>query len=186
VIKSGEVKDSGSIFREMTAQDRQIWQDMIDHAFDQFTKIVEDGRPQLKGKLRQELFHKKIEDRMPNGDPKKDDKGNVVMVDYVRRRADGGIFTADQALKFELIDQIGYLDDAIQETRKRAGLGEEYKVIQYDPPRVGLLSLLVGSQSPPPVTQFDPKRLAEGVTPRVWYLSPHSELAGMLAAMGRE
>jgi len=186
LVKAGEVKDSGSMFKDMTAQERQLWQDMVDHAFTQFLKIVEDGRPKLKGKLRDVVIRKKIPDVLPNGEPKKDDKGNQVMVEYERRRADGGIWTADDALKYGLIDQVGYMEDAVKEAHKLAGLGEDFKVIQYDPPHVGLLGLLLGSQSAPPISGFDPKRLAQGATPRLWYMAPQSELAGLLAATGRE
>lgn len=40
----------------------------------------------------------------------------------IRKAADGRIYTAQQALDLGLIDQIGYMDDAIAATRKEAGL----------------------------------------------------------------
>src|SRR5262249_11470813 len=51
VVKAGAIKDSGSMFKDMTAQERQLWQDMVDHAYKQFTQVVEQGRPNLKGKM---------------------------------------------------------------------------------------------------------------------------------------
>src|SRR5262249_39822265 len=93
---------------------------------------------------------------------------------YTRYRADGGIFTADKAKKYGLIDQIGYLDDAIALARDQAHLEENYNVITYDRPP-SLLGIL-GVQGPQqlPGAQFDPSRLSEGAVPRLWYLAPQS------------
>lgn len=42
-----------------------------------------------------------------------------------------GIYQADDALRLGLIDQIGYLDDAIQKTIKMAGLPEDTRIVVY-------------------------------------------------------
>lgn len=47
--------------------------------------------------------------------------------------ADGRIMTANQALELGLIDRIGYLDDAIERTKMRAGLTEAQVVIYRRP-----------------------------------------------------
>jgi protease-4 len=47
--------------------------------------------------------------------------------------SDGRVFTADQALQTGLIDNIGYLEDAIQVARGRAGLSEA-RVVLYRRP----------------------------------------------------
>src|SRR5439155_9136135 len=70
MIKAGDVKGSGSLFHEMTPQERQPWEDMVEHAYRQFLDVVEEGRPALKGKLTEELFP-------PKPIPLHDDKGNV-------------------------------------------------------------------------------------------------------------
>lgn len=41
------------------------------------------------------------------------------------------VFTADEALQLKLIDKIGYLSDAIQETRKLAGVADDARVVVY-------------------------------------------------------
>ncbi len=51
----------------------------------------------------------------------------------LREIADGRIYTARQALDLNLIDEIGYLDDAIEEAKKAAGL-EEARVVTYGRP----------------------------------------------------
>jgi protease-4 len=184
-VKAGEVKNSGSMFHPMTTAERQLWQDMVDHAFRQFQSVVEDGRPKLKGKLREVVIEKMI----PERDEKGEIRGESVKekgVKYVRRRADGGIFTADEAKQFGLIDQIGYLEDAIQEARREAGLGEQdYRAVEYERP-LSLLGGLLGAKTPQPDgLRLDPDKLSSAMAPRLWYLAPQSEMAGYLAALGR-
>lgn len=187
VIKAGAVKDSGSMFHRMSAQERRLWQDMVDHAYDQFLSVVVDGRPELtKAKLRDEIVKREeIPDLDEKGNVKKEG-GQVRMVEYVRRRADGGIYTAADAEKFGLIDKIGFQDDAIKRAKEMANL-TEYRVVQYEK-TPSLMNALMGSQgSASTVGQpLEPGRLASGLSPRLWYLAPQSELAGVLAAMGRE
>ncbi len=43
-IKSGPHKDEGSPFREMTKEEKEIWQKIIDESYDQFVGIVAEGR----------------------------------------------------------------------------------------------------------------------------------------------
>lgn len=180
-IKAGGLKDSGSMFKEMKPQERQVWQDMVDHAYEQFLAVVEEGRPKLKGKLREAVSEKMIP-VPPNGNehPKAPQE-----VKYVRQRADGGIFTADRALFYGLIDQIGYLEDAVKEASKTAGLGDNYRAIVYERPQT-LLSALMQTQSAQPGSQVDFHRLATAAAPRLWYLAPQSDLAAILTAFGRE
>lgn len=54
-------------------------------------------------------------------------------LEEIRELADGRIYTADAALKFGLIDQIGYLDEAIELAKSEAGI-DEAKVIFYSRP----------------------------------------------------
>ncbi len=44
VVKSGPLKDSGSPFREMTDEERRVFQDLIDDLFGQFVDAVAEGR----------------------------------------------------------------------------------------------------------------------------------------------
>lgn len=180
-IKAGAVKDSGSMFHEMTPQERQLWQDMVDHAYHQFLGVVKEGRG---SKLKYPL-----EAHIPEENKTvtyKDEKGQTKDAPYVRQLADGGIFTADKAKKYGLIDQIGYLDDAIKEAKKLGGLGEDYKVITYDKPRT-LLGAFLGAQSDDDASEskVDWSKIAAGLSPRLWYLAPQNELAGIMAAANR-
>lgn len=174
VIKAGEVKDSGSMFHEMTPKERQVWQAMVDHSYLQFLQVVEEGRPQLKGKLQEDLV---INETVPV----RDEKGMSKHENYVRYRADGGIFTADLAKKYGLIDEIGYLQDAVKAAKQAAGLPEDARVVLYERPMT-LFGSLLGVRAAPPAEGLDPAGLASAATPRLWYLAPQSELAGILAA----
>jgi protease-4 len=177
LIKAGEVKDSGSPLKEMTPKERQIWQDMVDHSYLRFLQVVEQGRPALKGKLQDDILIDEVVHI-------RDTTGPTKHVKYTRYRADGGIFTADAALKYGLVDQIGYLDDAVRVAQQAAGLGEDYKVISYERPP-SLFGSFLGVDAKAADSVFDLRHISEGAVPRLWYMAPQSELAGILAAAGR-
>jgi len=61
----------------------------------------------------------------------------------VRELATGQIYTAEQAKKNGLIDEIGYEDDAIEDLKQQLGL-EEVRVVSYEF-QPGLLELLMGT-----------------------------------------
>jgi ClpP class serine protease len=117
-------------------------------------------------------------------DAKSDEGKRPQAEEYVRRRADGGIWTAPDALKYGLIDALGYQDDAIQKAKDLASLGDNYKAVTYEH-KSSLANLLMGGKSEPPKMQLDAIKLAAGATPRLWFLAPQSELAGLLSAIGK-
>lgn len=184
IIKAGEVKDSGSMFHRMTAQERHLWQGMVDNAFDRFLNVVARGRGMTVKQLREPIIRKLIPDREEDGTIKLDTDGKKVMVEFIRRRADGGIFTAQEAKKFNLIDDIGYLKDAVKIAGKEADLKGDFKVVHYERPPSLLGSLLYGEADVKATPPLDASRLANAAQPRLWYLSSQSELAGFIAAAG--
>ncbi|NJN44224.1 MAG: signal peptide peptidase SppA [Anaerolineae bacterium] len=44
VVISGEAKDFGSLYREMTPEELAYWQSLIDETYEGFVEIVADGR----------------------------------------------------------------------------------------------------------------------------------------------
>ena len=54
-------------------------------------------------------------------------------MEKLRPLADGRIYTARQALEFGLIDQVGYLDDAVSLAKEAAGLTAARVIIYYRP-----------------------------------------------------
>ncbi|MGH7170505.1 MAG: S49 family peptidase [Gemmataceae bacterium] len=180
-IKQGQIKDSGSPFGEMTAHERQVWQDMIDDAYQRFVEVVEKGRPMLVGGKLLEAVSVTPVQAGPNFLKKEEGKPKP----YKRYLADGGVWTAEKALKHKLIDKIGTLDDAVQEAHDKAGLGDDYQVIKYTRPSTLLELLGVSGQSHAPPSGFvlDPACLEAGFAPRLWYLAPGAQVSGLFAAM---
>lgn len=54
-------------------------------------------------------------------------------IEKIRRLADGRIYTAEQALDLKLVDKVGYLDDAIEIAKKKAGITKA-RVVSYHRP----------------------------------------------------
>jgi protease-4 len=100
VIKSGELKDSGSAFRDMTEEERALFQAIIDELYQKFLDVVLHGRD------------------------------NALSLDELKAIADGRIYTAQQALKLKLIDEIGYFDTALAKVKTLARV-RDVKVITY-------------------------------------------------------
>jgi len=177
-IKQGQIKDSGSPFADMTPHEQQVWQDMVDTAYQRFVQVVEQGRPALAGgKLLEPVKITPVQ-----AGPvflRKDDKPKP----YDRYLADGGVWTADKALQFKLIDKIGSLDDAVGAAHDAVNLGDNYEAIKYERPGlIHLLGLDVRTPVSPADTLLDPARLEAAFMPRLWYLAPGAEASGFLAA----
>ncbi len=103
-IKSGEKKDWPSSFRSPTQEEIQYIQDkLIKPALDRFVKIVAEAR-----------------------------KASLTLP-QVTRLADGSIFGAQEALDEKLIDQIGYMDDAIDIAKSLAQI-DNAQVVRYRKP----------------------------------------------------
>jgi protease-4 len=93
-LKSGANKDMGSPFRNMSDEDKKLFQGLIDQFYARFVTVVTEGR---KGRLTES---------------------------QVRTLADGRVYTAQQALEAKLVDKIGYLVDAFAEAKTRASLAK--------------------------------------------------------------
>ena len=57
--------------------------------------------------------------------------GRKLDIETVKKIADGRIYTGKQALEKGLVDQLGYLEDAISSVKKMAGLTEA-TIIRYE------------------------------------------------------
>lgn len=88
----------------------------------------------------------------------------------IDKLADGRIYTASQALDAGLIDRIGYLDDAIEEAKKLAGVIRA-TVVTYttpDQPRQTLYSGIRSEASIP--TLWDPWPALQKLNPKFYYI----------------
>ncbi len=102
-IKSADKKDLLSLFRPATPDEERLVQEIIDRLARRFVEAV-GSRP-----------------------------GNTIPKVELERLADGRIFTAGHALEVQLIDRIGYLDDAVTAMKKALNL-EKARVISYQHP----------------------------------------------------
>ncbi len=133
----------GSPFRAMTAEERSIFQGVIDAFYEQFLEVIDQGRPNLS-------------------------------MEEIRRLADGRIYTGPQAKALGLVDDIGYLEDAITLAKQEAGLTRA-KVVTYGRPgeyRHNIYSQFLG-RGPSPWTDFahlELLNMIRGGTPKFMYL----------------
>jgi protease-4 len=120
VIKSGEAKDSGGPFRDMTVEEKKLFQAIIDEYYQDFLSAVAGNR----------------KDR--------------IAADELRRIADGRVYTAPQALKLKLIDEIGYFDDAYKKALAMAGLRSARLVVYtyYPQSTTNIYAAQLGDFSP--------------------------------------
>jgi protease-4 len=84
VIKSGKMKDSGSPFKDLTEEEKKIFQGVIDELYNKFLDVVYQKRK------------------------------DSLSFEKLKKIADGRIYTASQAHTLKLIDEIGYFDSALK------------------------------------------------------------------------
>lgn len=170
LVKAGPIKASGSFFHELSPQERQTWQDMVDAAYDLFLDRIAAGRRIPKEKLRDEVvFRGEAVVRDDKGTAKLEN-GKEVKVPYTRVRADGGTFTAAQAKQFGLVDSIDDLPAVVRAAAKDAGLSR-FRAVTYDRPQ-GVLDLLMAGQARQSAEAQVLRNAGVALTPRLWYLAP--------------
>jgi len=88
-------------------------------------------------------------------------------VKKIREMATGQVFTAKQAKERKLVDQIGFLDDAVKSLKDRLNLGK-VRVVSYEMPPNFLERLISSSESARPEARW--KAILETTVPRAYYL----------------
>jgi protease IV len=104
VIKSGEVKDAGSPWRDMTEAEQKIFQDMIDSMYGQFLEVVLKSR---------------------------EDKG--MTREHLDAFTDGRILTSGQAKELGIIDGVAYPGEVMARARELAN-SPDAAIISYEYP----------------------------------------------------
>ncbi len=122
-IVSDKFKQLGSPTRKLNdadrAEERQVLQTMVDLSFARFKEIVLAGRPGLRDNA-----------------------------EGLKAVTTGQVFTAGQARENGLVDQIGFLEDAIERAIELANLDkDEVRVVKYTRHVPGLLESLSGTQA---------------------------------------
>ncbi len=145
-IASHQNKLMGSPTRELNpdqrAEERKLLQDLVNISFERFKEIVRSGRPKLAG-----------------------DEGALDKV------ATGEIFTAQQALQLGLVDQIGFIEQAIQRAAELAERDtDDLRCIKYDEPATTLSDLLSAQAPQSTVLPTNLQGLLNLTAPRAYYL----------------
>ncbi|UCE50176.1 MAG: signal peptide peptidase SppA [Phycisphaerales bacterium] len=137
-IKSGTKKDWPSSFKAPTEdQLKYIQEKMIAPALKRFTEVVAEGRT-----------------------------GSLTATEVAELAKEAEIYGAEEALKEKLIDQIGYMDEAVSLVKSMAGL-DDAQVVRYRRPFSFRDFLMTGKVSLP---KLDRTTLYELGTPEVLYL----------------
>lgn len=121
-VKSGKMKDSGSLLKPMTDEERAEWQKMVDVMFALFLDVILKHRGEKVG-----------------GEEK------------LRVLADGRVYVAEEARDLGLIDDIGFQEDAVVSAAKHAGIDEDnVRIITYQRPYDSFLEIFGGTSSSTP------------------------------------
>ncbi len=143
-ITSGDLKLMGSPTRPMNDKEQAVLQALVDESFEGFKAIVRSGRPAFR-----------------------DDEESLNGV------ATGQIFTAGQALKKGLVDELGFLEKAIERAAELANLTvDEVRCVKYSK-HVAPIDAILGATAPtrsPQANGLDLRGLIELSTPRAYYL----------------
>ncbi len=135
-------KDAANdITRTWTEQDREVIQVLLDSAYDRFLQVVVEGR------------------------------SGVLSEEEVREIADGRVLTAQQALDAKLVDDIGYLDDAVNEAAKLVGLSPDKVHVTVLGSKPTIMQALLGADTDLPTMNAEQVRsaLTELGVPRLSY-----------------
>lgn len=115
-VTSGDMKDAGSPFREMTVEEREYYQRIVAQLHEQFIKAVIEGRD---GRMTAE---------------------------EVRKVADGRVFTGSEAVELKLVDQTGGLKQALRKAGEMAGVSGEPNPVYPRVRKPSLLDVLAESR----------------------------------------
>lgn len=96
-------KDELNPMRAWTEKDRDVITGILNNAYEQFVEVVYEGRKEIDF----------------------DGKQYGLTMEQVRELATGAVFTADEAKENMLVDQVGYLGDAIAIAKDKAGIAAD-------------------------------------------------------------
>ncbi len=121
-IKSGKFKDTGSMDRPMTPQEKEYVQETINEVFEQFLGAVIQGRREAFQNHAAKGLRKKPQDVT-----------DQEIKNYILPYADGRVLTGEKAFELGFVDQLGNYEDAVQLTADLAGMKGE-PTVRYDRP----------------------------------------------------
>ncbi|MDR0391347.1 MAG: signal peptide peptidase SppA [Planctomycetaceae bacterium] len=140
-ITSGRLKGMGSITKQMTEEERKVWQKLVDDSFAQFKSVIREGRKNF------------------DEDP-----------DLLDKLATGQVYNATEAKTNGLIDNIGYIDDAIDKAISLSGVSEhDVKVVKYKPKSQFMETLLEGKTA---TNLMSAETISDLTTPKIYLIMP--------------
>ena len=138
-LTMGEKKDWPSSFRAPEEEEiTYIKSRLLEPAYERFVEVIEEGR------------------------------GKILSATEVRDLADGSIYVATEAAEVELIDKVGYLDEAVAAVKALAGI-EDAQVVEYRSP-FSFMRMLGAQEKKSSMLHLDRSKLFELSTPQVLYL----------------
>ncbi len=160
VFKSGKFKDMLSPDKreeEISAEEKEMIQSMINETYDKFKSVVQAGRDGSHD------LNKKAK--------AKEDQGRALAKNW-QQYADGRILSGKGALDLGLVDELGDFDDAVERAKIIAGIGDA-TVVEYQliPNLLNLLRFLGKSDAKGVKIEFgaDLPKVKAG---RLYFLSP--------------
>ena len=126
VIKSGSFKDSGSMYRKMTAGEEDLFRNSVMQAYEQFITAIEDGRIKRK-------------------DVYLGERRNLT-IEILKKYADGRVFLGEEAYQLGFIDMLGSQYDAQLLASAMAGYKTILPIVPYNKMN-GLASILMNFEN---------------------------------------
>jgi protease-4 len=137
IVKSGPKKDWPSSFQIPSEEQIQyLHQKLIKPAYERFVDVVAEGRE------------------------------DILTREEIQLLADGSIYSAPEAAQEHLIDELGYLRDAIDLAESLAGVMDA-RVVEYR--EVFTIASFLQARSQPGIS-LNPKTLLHWTTPELMYL----------------
>lgn len=135
-----------SMTRPMSEEERALAQEYVDETFQRFVSVVKQGRPALRD-----------QEGLKHGE---------------RDLATGELFSAERAKQYGLVDEIGFIEDALARVAELSKVElDDVRVVHYK--RLGgLLDSFLGLAEARAQTRspLDWPALLEGTVPRAYYL----------------
>ncbi len=137
-LATGPLKDTLNPFKQMSAQEREVWDEIIEDSFVRFLTVIDEGRPKLS-------------------------------MEQIRELATGQVYTANQALKNGLVDEISFEEDSLKKFQESLGL-KKVRVVTYKS-HSSFIETLLGASSKTPEINIDPmSSIIDASTPRAMYM----------------
>lgn len=166
-VKAGSKVDMGTPSRRQSDEERALLQDMANEFHQRFIDRVVTTRGITSGTQIAEIIVPSPAEEVADEDEEFEDEFADDLIDpAVAEREknlnpilDGRVVSGLQALEAELIDEVGYLDDAVLAARQLAGLPEDSPLVMLRRDNDRAYTLLDVTPNTPTVTSIVPLKI---------------------------